>query len=174
VSYIQRRQFSGNPPVLPNKPANIPKRIAVPKTRTQMHPTHNTANITPSKSAYTPSQWEATTQVSHIFCRPRVFHSASPIGSCRSCSCSGRPSGSVLQRDCKCPRRHLECGGPPPLLRCRSGISQPPEPRCSVRARESDSISEKLLLQIFPQGVSINNRVRCIDDHGQNNATVDD
>jgi hypothetical protein len=57
VLYIQRRRFSGNTPVLPNKPANIPRRIAVPKTKTQMHPTHNTVNITTSKSAYTPSQW---------------------------------------------------------------------------------------------------------------------
>jgi hypothetical protein len=174
MPYIQRRQFSGNTPVLPNKPANIPRRIAVPKTKTQMHPAHNTVNITTSKSAYTPSQWEATTQVSHIICRPRVFHSASPIAVAVLAVCSDRPSGSVLHRDCKCPRRHLECGGWPPLVRLPQRHFPTAEPRCSVRARESDSISEKFLLDIFPQGVSISNRVRCIDDYGQNNATVED
>jgi hypothetical protein len=44
MSYIQRSQFSGNMHDLP-KPANIPNRMAVPKTKTAKHPMHNAVNI---------------------------------------------------------------------------------------------------------------------------------
>jgi hypothetical protein len=44
VSYIQRRKFSGNIPDLPNRPANIPNRMAVPKTKTAKHPIHSAVN----------------------------------------------------------------------------------------------------------------------------------
>ena len=62
VSYIQRHQFSGNTPVLPNQPANMANRMAVPKTKTQTHPTHNAVNIMTSKSAYSPGLWDTRTK----------------------------------------------------------------------------------------------------------------
>ena len=52
VSYIQRRQFSGKTPLLPNQPANIPNRMAVPNTKTYTHPIHSAVNIKPQKSGY--------------------------------------------------------------------------------------------------------------------------
>jgi len=52
VSYIQRRQFSGRTPLLPNQPANTPNRMAVPNTKTHTHPTHSAVNIKPQKSGY--------------------------------------------------------------------------------------------------------------------------
>jgi hypothetical protein len=52
VSYIQRRQFSGNMHDLPKKPANIPNRMAVPKTKTVKHPMHSAINVRISRLGY--------------------------------------------------------------------------------------------------------------------------
>lgn len=52
VSYIQRRQFSGHMRDRPKKPANIPNRIAVPKTKTVKHPIHSAVNIRTSRLGY--------------------------------------------------------------------------------------------------------------------------
>jgi hypothetical protein len=62
VSYIQRRQFSGKTPLLPNKPANMPNRMAVPTTKMQAYPIHNEGNIITSKSG-SPGVLEARTKV---------------------------------------------------------------------------------------------------------------
>jgi hypothetical protein len=52
ASYIQRRQPAGNSPVFPNKPANIPNRKAVPKTKTTRHPIQSAVNIRTSGLEY--------------------------------------------------------------------------------------------------------------------------
>jgi hypothetical protein len=63
LPYIQRRQSSGNTPVLPNKPANMPNRMAVPTTKMQTHPIHNAENIMTSTSGYSPGLLEARIRV---------------------------------------------------------------------------------------------------------------
>jgi hypothetical protein len=64
VSYIQRRQFSGRTPLLPNQPANIPNRMAVPNTKTHTHPIHSAVNIKPQKSGYARNLSDAITVIS--------------------------------------------------------------------------------------------------------------
>jgi hypothetical protein len=59
VSYIQRRLFSGNTPALPNQPADIPNRMAVPKTKTQIHPIRSAVNIKASKVSVRPTLLDA-------------------------------------------------------------------------------------------------------------------
>jgi hypothetical protein len=59
VSYIQRRLFSGNTPALPNQPADIPNGMAVPKTKTQIHPIRSAVNIKASKVSVRPTLLDA-------------------------------------------------------------------------------------------------------------------
>jgi hypothetical protein len=49
LSYIQRRQFSGNTPALPNQLAHKPNRMAFPTTKAAKHPAHSAVNIRTSE-----------------------------------------------------------------------------------------------------------------------------